>query len=265
MYSKNVSQFRVDYPTGTKPTGSTATGKTWLKQPAEVFTAYAPNVVVAEGVNTTVPTLNLKRDVSMMRVRLDVGSDNTDVNFNDASAYIRIDRLSDGMKITSDANVFGAGNPDFAMNAAEGLTAFRDDTYDMSGYGDNDNSGTPTVVSGNYKLWNDIIIFPNVDRHENYTATPAANDKYFIVVAGMADAGHVLSDGTILSNAGVVYWSGIVDGPFINNVIREVNLRLATSGTTTEPTEPPLYGGLDIFVGEPMDWDSNIQVENIDL
>lgn len=269
---KQVQNLALKLKPGTFPDfcASGMAGKSAFTEPAEIFMGAATGVTVSATGTVTVPSITLKREVSLMRVRLNVkeaeGGTNNDnsaqgVDFaQDAS--IMIHRLPDLMTI-EEGNSGGVSSASSVTNvlAISGGEVFH--TADPStGY------SPSAILGGNFTMWRDIVVFPNNGgRHNNnaVTGVASAQQQYFVVVSGRAKAGHILADGTSLSSESTVYWSGVVKENFVPNVIREVNLTLRTGGTTTVPTNPTEYGGLTIEVSAPVPWDSNIVVSDIIL
>lgn len=268
---KQVGNMVLKCKPGTFPEfcASAMAGKTAFMEPAEIFMGSASNVTVAAEGTVNVPSITLKREVSLMRVRLNVkegGDTNNDnsangVDFNQ-DASIMIHRLPDSMTI-QEGNAGGVGSTSSVANviSLSGSEIFH--TNDpASGY------NPATILGGNFTMWRDIVVFPNNGGRANNSAVggmASTQQQYFIVVSGRAKAGHILGDGTTLASDATVYWSGVVKENFVPNVIREVNLTLRTGGSTTVPTSPTEYGGLTIEVGAPAAWDSNIVVSDIIL
>ena len=268
---KSATGMLIKQKTGTFPTftGSALAAKTAYVEPSEVFMGEATGVTITANTTTTVPAITLKREVSLMRLRLNVKDGDGVVNENvdkgvdfAQDASIMIHRLPDHLKIL-------AGN-------AGGVTATStvDNILSISGTGvfktaDPTTGYAPTaILSGNFTMWRDIVVFPNNGGRANNAATTGmatAAQQYFIVVSGRGKVGHVLANGTALTQEATVYWSGVVKENFSPNVIREVNLTLQTGGTTDVPVNPTEYGGLIINVNAPAPWDSNIVNSDIIL
>lgn len=261
---KIATQLLIQHKSGSFPVlyGSLLNAKSACVEPTEVFMGSAANVVVTAGETVVVPAIALKREVSLMRLRLNV-KEGDGVN-NDATAKgvdftqnasILIHRLPNHLKILAGDNggVSASSSVDNILSIAGG-TVFN--TADpTTGY------NPATVLSGNFTMWRDIVVFPNNGGRANNTATTgnaATHRQYFVVISGKGKVGHVLSNGTALDREATVYWSGIVTHNFTPNVIREVNLTLQTGGTTVAPVTPTEYGGLTIEVSAPAAWDSNI-------
>lgn len=268
---KQIQNMALKLKPGAFPAFCTAAmaGKSAFAEPSEIFMGSASGVTVSAGGTVTVPSITLKREVSLMRLRLNVKEADGTNNDNSANgvdftqdASIMIHRLPDLMTI-QEGNAGGVGSTSSVANvlAVSGSSVFH--TADpATGY------APSTILGGNFTMWRDVVVFPNNGGRVNNGSvggTASAQQQYFIVVSGRAKAGHVLGDGTTLASDGPVYWSGVVKENFVPNVIREVNLTLRTGGTTTAPTNPTEYGGLTIAVGAPAPWDSNIVVSDIVL
>lgn len=251
-----MSHKQGAFPTFSLPALATA-GNTAYSEPAEIFMG-SVDVTISAG-TTANPTIGLKREVSMMRVRLNVkegdnGVDNTRVDFTE-DASILVYRLPKNMGVLAGNN--GGVSATSVVNNV--LSIYGSDTFKTtdpaSGY-----SGT--ILGGNFTMWRDLIVFPNNGGRANNGV--ASGDKadaarqYFIVVSGKGPVGHKLANGTILDAPTTVYWSGTIKENFVPNVIREANLTLRTGGSAEVPTVPVDYGDLTIVVSEPAAWDSNI-------
>lgn len=240
-------------------------------QPAEIFTAYHDdNVVISEGPNVVEGVLTLRREVALLRARFDIdkipNNENKDkVNFDSNIGFIVVQRLPENFMLTPatfSGGVSTASNVNSVLIGKSGT-----DTY---------KAGNPTegysplqIVDENYTRWQDILVLPNAALSEGKSKTDDAADsrKYFIVIAAQVNhAGYVYEDGTVATEDGQpVYWYGIVDGVFTKNVIREVNMTLATKGYPLFPEEPQGQGGLTITIGAPEDWDSEIVSTNMNI
>lgn len=243
----------------------TAAGNTAYSEPSEIFMGSVDNVVVAAG-GTISHTVALKREVSLMRVRLNVkegqnGVDNNTTVDYTKDASILIYRLPEKMSVLAgnDGGV-SANSLEKHVLSIGGTDVFKK-TDPVAGY-----SAGGKILKDNFTMWRDIIVFPNNGGRANdgaTTANAASSRQYFIVVSASGKTGHVLADGTKLVSPTPVYWSGVVKENFVPNVIREVNLTLRTGGTTDVPTAPTAYGGLTIKVSEPTPWSSNIVESSI--
>jgi hypothetical protein len=239
-------------------------------EPAEVFMAYATAVTISSGQTTdlTSTPLRLRREVSLMRVRVktqgDQGNDNSDVNFSHANALLMIYMLPDKMKISqgTDGGVVATSNSTRILVAGSGSNTFST-SNPTSGY------STNNILNNGFTLWRDVVVYPNDGGRSNTTVDIEANAsrKYFIVLAGHAAQGHVLEDLTTVNTPGgaPVYWSGLIEKAFVPNVIREVNLTLLSGGTLLVPTVPAEEGKLHIDFSAPESWSSNIVATEMDL
>jgi hypothetical protein len=263
------SQIFMDLKEITFPAGHTFEPAEKAYAPApEVFTAYAENVSIVEGTPTNLGTLKLKRDVSLMRVRINkkanfLNETGKEVNFAHATNLIVVHRLpvGFGIKTPHTSPVFLGGilnqnsNEDRVMIGATGNTTFKTANPSATEY------KNPVVIDADFTLWKDIIVLPNVltTATMDISADAQNSRKYFVVISALAPAGYKLDDGTTLSAPAPVYWSGTINGGFTPNVIREVNLTIRSRGTTINPPGPTPEGGLIIEVQPPMDWHDNIQ------
>lgn len=247
-------------------TAQTTAGNSAFVEPAEIFYATSTSVAITDGATTTLPSISLKRKVSLMRVR---------VNYDDSEAGVNnTPTAADGVDWTKDASIMiyrlpeqiGAnGVVSTTSNAKHVLTIFDGtngaNTFKTAdpttGYG----PANGKILTDNFKLWRDIVVFPNGTTSGQ---APSAN-QYFIVISAQGKTGHELADGTKLTAPTTVYWSGVIKDNLIPNQIREVNLTLKSGGTIDIPTEPRLEGGLKIELGAPEPWDSNIVQTDIPL
>ena len=253
-----------EFPAFCKDKQNTAGNKAY-KVPSEIFMGSA-DVTVSAG-HAVTSNISLKREVSLMRVRLNVqegehGVDNKNSVDYTKDASIMIFRLPKNMSIT-------AGNQGGVSTASEikhVLSVSGNGTFKIANPTDGYNP--KTILTDKFTMWNDVIVFPNNDgRADNsdVTGTATANRQYFIVISASGKAGHVLADGTKLNSDKTVYWSGIIKEKFVPNTIREVNLTLRTGGTTVVPTQPTENGDLTITVSEPEQWNTNIVESSIIL
>ena len=246
-----------DFPTFCSSKLPTA-GNTAYTEPSEIFMGASASFDVTTGITTTVPAIALKREVAMLRVRLNVKDSETD-NLNTVDftkdASIMIYRLPDNMKVGA-ANAGGVSSTSTDAN----ILAVKDGTIFNTA---NPTSGydPKVILGGNFTMWRDIIVWPNNGgRAVNGASTAEASTdrQYFIVVSGRGATGHILANGDEMAADGPVYWSGLIKENFTPNTIREVNLTLRSGGTTDVPTKPREEGGLTISVGTPEAWSSNI-------
>lgn len=263
------SQIFMDLREITFPTGHIfETGKKAYAPASEVFTAYAEDVHIVEGTPANLGTLRLKRDVSLMRVRINkkaefLNETGREVSFADASNLIVIHRLPAGfgVKTPHTTPVFLGGilnqnsNENRIMIGATGNTTFN--TADPGA----DKYKNPEIIDADFTLWQDIIVLPNVLTTASMDISADADDsrKYFVVISALAPAGYKLDDGTVLTTPTPLYWSGNIKGGFTPNVIREVNLTIRSRGSIVNPPGPEEEGDLIITVEPPQDWNDNIQ------
>ncbi|WP_163177056.1 FimB/Mfa2 family fimbrial subunit [Bacteroides sp. 51] len=264
VYQQNVANLAIKHATGSWTPAVTAgskaetdlAGLTPHTQPSEVFMGYQTGVVIASNAPATA-TLDLKREVSMMRVRLDqksypdvVGN----VDFSDAKAAVMLYNLPEQMSIregdTGGVKTSG-GNPNTVVSIS---------TNALSVVGAYSNvSNNNDYLSGNYGWWKDVIVYPNNDgRATNATTGAKASKPYFIVICGIAKAGHHYVGGAAAAVGAPVFWYGQINEVFTPNNIREVDVILQTGGL---PEPPPViieYGGLEITVNTPKPWGQNI-------
>ncbi|WP_291528017.1 FimB/Mfa2 family fimbrial subunit [Bacteroides sp. UBA939] len=280
-----------------------ANGMKPYQEPAEIFLGTATGLdasnnpvydvdVVVDGNVMNNATVTLKREVSLMRVRIDAnGVDNhainDDVHFAGNAAAtasaILIRHLPEKMNIGAgtDGGVNSVANATTltavqviteAGTSANGMATFKTAN---PGTGDGYGATNLTIVDTEFKLWRDIIVFPNSDRAAEaaIAALPVqpadkdiaiGNRKYLIAISGFAEAGHILADGTEVTTGGKpVYWIGVINEKFLPNQIREVNISLNTGGYLDLPTTE--FGDLTIVVNEPTPWDSNIATSTVEM
>lgn len=244
---------------------------------SEIFTAYASGITIAQGVTTdlSVTPLQLKRDVALMRVRVDkTDSKLAGVNFAHANTSILIHRQPVGLGLKLGTFAGGiyttASNKDYIMVAASGAATFR--TADPT-----TTTHVPTkIIDANFSLWRDIVVFPNATMAEvtagKLPSGLADNTrKYFIMISARtpdnisAANPYKLEDGTILTAAADLFWWATVNEVFVSNNIREVNITIKSSGSITPPVDPTEEGGLKITVSAPLPWNSEIQSTNVEV
>ena len=259
---KTLPNLVIEHKAGDFPTFCssklTTAGNTAYTEPSEIFMGASASFDVTTGITTTVPAIALKREVAMLRVRLNVKDSETD-NLNTVDftkdASIMIYRLPDNMKVGA-ANAGGVSSTSTDAN----ILAVKDGTIFNTA---NPTSGydPKVILGGNFTMWRDIIVWPNNGgRAVNGASTAEASTdrQYFIVVSGRGATGHIWANGDEMAADGPVYWSGLIKENFTPNTIREVNLTLRSGGTTDVPTKPREEGGLTISVGTPEAWSSNI-------
>lgn len=286
--------------TTSAPTGWNADGTTVAyQQPTEVFVARQTGVtIVANQTASPTSSLALKREVSLMRVRIDnktpIEGDakniNENVQFNSeqggvpniltigkqpAKAYSFATSTFEGGIV--DNAKFDATS---AILAASGSNIYQTTDPTTPGIGTGN-----TVLTGNYAYYRDIVVLPNMSKKDiaaeigvsvaNIDASAALLEKaeatkenqYWITVAGVAPIGYVMKDvvtnaETTLTAPRVVYFSGRVKTIFAPNFIREVNLKVVGAGYN-KPLPEQETGNLDITVEAPIEWNKNILEETV--
>lgn len=247
--------------------------------PAEVFTAYATGVNITEGSTNSLPALALKREVAMMRIRINATKplnqteNNGKLFFNDPQADLALNtsgivvqNLPKGLGFELGTFKGGISAPSVASSLI--LVASGNTTYNTaepaSGY------GAGTILTSGYTLWKDILVFPNTTKADNETTAQPAR-KYFIKIRALAKAGYQYVEGDAskktLADGGVNWW-GTVNESFSPNKIREVNITLTSLGTPDGPDvpiTPEKVGGLEITVSAPVNWDPVIDRSDIEL
>lgn len=246
-------------------------GKVGYHVPSEIFTAYS-DITITEGVKTTVTGMQLKREVSLMRVRVDRSeSFLNDVVFDDSDlSGIFVHRLPVGFKfpVGATAGDFTGGGSsssdiDRIMIAKTGANTFRKANPDETTH------KNPTILTGNFTLWQEFCVLPNQVHGLGLGANDPDVDssrKYFIVLSAKVPMGYEYADGTIAEEEdNAVYWSSTINKAFVENIIREVNITVSSKGYPENPKEPKPEGGLEITVSAPAEWNDNIQVENLEV
>lgn len=265
MIGKPVKDMLIKHKNSTFPAaaGTYLNGKTAVMEPSEVFTGNAQAEITTTS-NGTV-TVNLVRDVSMMRVRLNVKHDNVKFVNWDSNAAVFIYRLPQTISIASNADGGGvsASNTTASIQFAENY--WKTSAALPAGY-----TGS-VATDADFTLWRDIVVFPN----NGSRAGTASASKYFIAISATGGPGHKFADGSD-ANGQKVYWYNVVeqvaaDGTivtnsdlFLPNQIREVNLTVTTGGYKELPPDPKTYGNLKVIVNAPTAW-GPISSTNIEL
>lgn len=235
----------------------------------EVFTAYASKAVIITKGNTATldANLELKREISLMRVRIDrekkKDAPQLDlVKFDHASNFIAIENNPIGIGVKASTFAGGISTTPSDKNrvivGASGTATYNDKDPVATEY-------APTNILGTtFSLWQDIRVLPNATKAENIAPdkNAPADRRYKIVIVGWVEAGYIFANGKEAKVAQSVYWAGTVLGVFSPNIIREVNMTITTPGLPEYP-EIPEVGGLEIVVGAPENWNSKIETENI--
>lgn len=236
--------------------------------PSEVFTAYATGIQIEEGVTKTLATaLKLKREVSLLRVRINREAIPTTVKFDDDKASVLIQRQPQklGFKQGTFAGGIVAGTANDVNElivGGTGATAFNAVNPAAADYSNN----TQMLTAG-FTLWKDIVVFPNLPSAEvvSVDAPVASNRRYIIRVSALAPKDYVLDNNTVLSAPTTVWWYGYIPHAFTANTIREINLTLTSKGKITIPAVPDPEGGLIINLTAPEDWNANIDRSDLEL
>lgn len=246
-------------------------GHTWqssdlpYSQPSEVFATYKNDgITIGTGDNVIPGDLTLKREISLMRVRVDrTKSELANVNFNHDKSFIVIHRLPKGLEFGFEkSSVSQISIDDRILIGSKGVSTFKEQDPLTDDY----SVGTK-IIDSKHTLWQEIKVFPNTLGTQDTDAIAKDSRQYFIVIAGWAPAGYLYADGVTKAPEGgaPVYWYGLIRGVFSPNVIREVNLTIKSTGTEVNPPNPTSEGGLTITLGAPMPWNSNIVSETIEL
>lgn len=232
---------------------------------SEIFTAYAINVVIKEGetTNLTSKPLKLSREVSLMRTRFDITGIpvKENVKFNTALSCIAIQRqpVGFGLKLKDfEGGIFKSPSSDAnrIMIAATGENTFLKE---------NPSYGTIVGVDG-FTFWRDIKVLPNaaVADRKSADADAAVDRKYYLIISGEVAKGYKYASGEVADKEKQpVYWYATVNGVFLKNNIRLVNITLKSAGYPEIPTEPLKEGGLTISISAPEAWNSVIESEDI--
>ena len=101
---KDAGQMLIKHKPGTFPSFVSLPGKTAYKEPAEIFMGYATGVNISAGNTATAGPIALKREVSLMRVRVNVTDSDPGVNNGSTG--------SDGIDFTNDASILVYRLPD---------------------------------------------------------------------------------------------------------------------------------------------------------
>jgi len=240
--------------TGNADANSQVAGLTPYTEPSEIFMGSVSNIQITTNATATA-TIDLKREVAMMRVRIDqtTYADVTkNVDFTNAKAAVMIYNLPEQISIQA-GNTGGVNANSIANNVISATGAF---STTASGY-----------LDRNYTSWKEVVVFPNNGGriNDNNTSTEATK-KYFMVICGIANAGHIYAGGSPAIAGTPVFWSGPINMAFAPNTIREVSMILKTGGKPTPPSEIIEYGDLDIIVSSPIIWGSDmISTPPIDL
>ena len=231
---------------------------------SEIFVAYQSGITITTGGTNdlTATPLLLKREVSLMRVRINKKADFLNepgklVDFANATNLIAVQTIpvGFGLKLGSFAGGINATPSDAnrVIVGASGVSTFRT-ANPLSTTHTN-----PVVLDNDFTLWQEVLVLPNATKAEGKLPSADASQprKYTIIISAQAPAGYKLDNGTTLTTSKPIYWSGIVNEVFLENNIREVNLTIKSRGTDVAP-EIKEVGGLDIKVSAPENWNSSI-------
>lgn len=270
--SKTIGNLIMKHEGKSFPSFASSSSATAYSEPSEIF--MAEGTVTISSTTAASVSLKLKREVSLMRVRVDVSPTwqgvqvtvNNDVNFAKNGA-ITIYRLPENMKIgagaaggaattSSDITAISISGDPILRNTAAGMPA---------GYG-----GAPAdVLKDNFTLWRDVVVFPNSGLRTEASSSVALAEgrKYYIVLSAWANQGHKYADGTTVTAAGgaMVHWEGAIDDAMAPNVIRDVNLLLRSGGSPDFPEGPTNRGTLTVTVDTPEPWNSNIVATDVPM
>lgn len=287
-------QFPIFYQNQVAASGQTRS-EVPLAEPTEIFLGQGfvngtdPAVTVVAG-QTTAAAIKLKREVSLMRLRMNIAGEegktnNADVNMNpdgkvnflkDASVMIATvpdyvipmaqDRMVNGEKIYAGTSGTSSSSSVIVTDAVEGPRQFYT-SNPTSGY---KAGGKIIGIEGDeYKAnaWRDIIVLPNNNRQQlsgTSANEPLKQNRYLLIISAKGLPGHVCKEGT-LTEEKTVYWVGYINQGFVANTIREVNVIFRDGGTMELPERPDNVGNLTVTVGQPQDWDSAITASKIEL
>lgn len=261
------------FPTYSSGTGVVPAALAAFETPSEIFMAeYNGTVTVTSGVPASLNTpLKLKREVAMMRVRLNIkdtesGTDNVNtVDWNN-DVTVLIYSLPNDMQVGR-GTVGGVSTNSTGTNVQVGATAFHTTNPSATDYNNN-----TTILNGdNFEKWVDIPVFPNNGGRGSSLAIAdgtyaPVSQKYTIVVTAKGLNGHKLADGTTMDADATIYWEGLINEAFFPNYIREVNLTLKSGGKKFPiPVGPVEQGELTISVEAPEPWNTNILTVNKEL
>jgi hypothetical protein len=275
----NIEHLGVHHKPGAFPQNiaNNLTSASHLKAfnvPSEIFTGYhEDDVTIASGVTSDLSSkpVILTREVALMRVRVRTNDkskhfDNTTVDFTHADASILIYTLPDKITVhRENGDVSTTSDDNNILVASAGATTFfNENPKPNTGYG----ASPGTIIDQNFELWRDVIVFPN----NGGKKVPADNlapvaQRYYVVITGHAPQGYKMHDQSLVNdpNGMLVHWDGLVQAGFERNIIRELNLTLASGGKPGIPTQPAKEGSLIIEISAPTPWSSNIKATDIEL
>lgn len=286
--------FPIFYQNQVAASGITRSEKAFA-EPSEIFAGAgkqvggtdvdAVQVISGQTVNAEIA---LVREVSLMRLRVNLAGDNdntnnADVNINpngkvdfSQNSVIMISTLPDGIlpmnkTMNVDGSMYYAGTAPYSVHSSVLVTEAVNGTrhfYDAnptSGYSENGKiigiDGDPFSATS----WRDIIVMPNDKAKQLTDAAPILKqNRYLLIISAKGLPGHVTKNGE-LTEAKTVYWVGYINESFESNKIREVNVTFRDGGSEDLPERPDNVGNLTVTVSQPEPWDQNIQASKIEL
>lgn len=245
---------------GTPPAGAA------YDEASELFIGYVSAVIETD--DTTPATIDLKRAVSLLRIRInqtDVTSEANIIDFKNngnTNTSIRLRRHAGALSITTPA-IDPFSMPQFSGKREDDAfvsTKTFKTTSTPAGY-----TGDMGVSVADFSLWNDYVILPGGH------ATIGAQ-KFNLLLSGHAPDGYEGVNFNPRDNTGKsngigdtarVWWQADVDNLIATNGILVLNVTVATKGYV-DPNPPTLdtYGKLDISVSlAPWGLTTNVPVE----
>lgn len=292
--SPATSQFPQFYQNQVAASGQSRS-EVPLAEPTEIFLGQGfvngtdPAVTVISG-QTTAATIKLKREVSLMRLRVNIAGEegktnNADVNLNpdgkvnflkDASIMIATvpdyvipmaqDRMVNGEKVYAGTSGTSSASSILVTQPVESARQFYT-SNPTSGYKEGGKIIGIENDKYNANAWRDIIVLPNNNRQQLSGVSandPLKQNRYLLIISAKGLPGHVCKEGT-LTEEKTVYWVGYINQGFMANTIREVNVIFRDGGSMELPERPDNVGNLTVSVGEPLDWDSAILASELEL
>lgn len=139
-----------------------------------------PNVVISSDATATPSPIALKREVSLMRVRL---------NVKDKEGNTNNENTAKGVDFTQDASIMIYRLPDYlkvmagndggvsATSTATNILSISDgEVFKTAEPGAGYNPGG-TILNGNFTMWRDVVVFPNNGGRVNDSATTGTADR----------------------------------------------------------------------------------------
>lgn len=273
-------------------------------EPAEIFMGAGrqvdrpDNMVQVLAEQEVKAEIKLERQVSMMRLRLNLagnGDDlnNADVNLREggllnfsSNASVMIatlpsvmlplhdDLIVDGVKYFQGVSPLSNQSDVMVLAGLDGEPRpFRETNptvgYVKSGYAED--AGFPgeivNIAADPYHAtsWRDILVMPNDKNRMLTDENPVINEnRYLLIISAMGLPGHRSREG-VLEAPHTVYWTGYINEPFEAGKIREVNISFKDGGSQELPVRPDEAGTLTIVVKEPRDWNPVHKVTHVEL